>query len=164
MNKDNVPENFSISLVILDIIPVLFFALSSFFIAYKIHSKLFTFGALLCFCAGFCKVLWKFIVVVAKKNIRLLFVQLRFFMPLGFVFMIISIILFRNQIDWKLISNLIFSLPQIIFFPLGILGMIFMGIFAFTLDSKDLKSNWIEEITNGLSQIFIFLGIVFSAL
>lgn len=164
MNKDIVPENFSISLVILDFIPVLFFSLSTFLIAYKIHSKLFIFGSFLCFCAGFCKVLWKFIVVIAKKNIWPLYIQLRFFMPLGFVFMIISIILFRNQIDWKLVSNLIFSVPQIIFFALGILGMIFMGIFAFTLNGKDLKSNWLEEITNGLSQIFIFLGIVFSSL
>lgn len=164
MNKDIVPENFSISLVILDLIPVLFFSLSTFLIAYKIYSKLFIFGSILCFCAGFCKVLWKFIVVIAKKNIWSLYIQLRFFMPLGFVFMIISIILFRNQIDWKVVLNLIFSVPQIIFFFLGILGMIFMGIFAFTLNGKDLKSNWLEEITNGLSQIFIFLGVVFSSL
>lgn len=164
MNKDIVPENFSISLVILDLISVLFFSLSTFLIAYRIHSKLFIFGSILCFCAGFCKVLWKFIIGLAKKNIWSLYIQLRFFMPLGFVFMIISIILFRNQIDWKIVLNLIFSVPQIIFFFLGILGMIFMGIFAFTLDGKDLKSNWLEEITNGLSQIFIFLGIIFSSL
>lgn len=52
------------------------------------------------------------------------------------------------------------QMPSFIFHILGILGMIAMGISAFILDSKDPKSNWIEQINNSLSQFFIFLGVI----
>ena len=40
------------------------------------------------------------------------------------------------------------------------IGMVLMSIFAFTLDSSDPKSNWIEQITNGIAQAAIFVGII----
>ena len=163
MDKNIVPEDFNLALVFVDAIPVLFFALSTILIAARLKNFLFTAGAVLCFSAGFFKVLWKLIVVLHKKNVWLLFVQLRFLMPLGFLLMIFSIVgaSFRSQIVWQAVAKKIFLFPQIIFFALGILGMILMGVFAFTLDGKNLKSNWIEQITNGISQICIFLGILF---
>lgn len=162
MKKNIVPENFPVSLAVLDIIPVVLFSFSSFFVAFKIQSTLFSFGAFLCFMAGILKILWKFVVALAEKNVWSLYTQFRFFIPLGFTFMIASIFLFKNQIDWNIISNLIFSLPQIILFSLGFVGVIFLMIFTLILDDKEVKSNWILEITNLISQIFIFLGIIFS--
>ncbi len=82
-------------------------------------------------------------------------------MPLGFFLMILSFFIFRIPVTWLSVLKKILSLPQIIFFVPGLLGMILMGFFAFSLDGKNVKSNWIEQIVNGISQICIFLGILF---
>lgn len=50
--------------------------------------------------------------------------------------------------------------PQVILFVLGLIGMGLMGYFAKNLDSTDVKSNWIEQITNSLAQLFIFIGLL----
>lgn len=129
-------------------------------IAMVFSNPLFLIGAILCLFAGLCKVLWKIIVVLKKKNIWWMFLQMRICMPIGFLMMVLSIFLKRKEINFHFILKTILSFPSVIFFGLGLLGMTLMIIFAFTLDGSSLKSNWIEQLTNGIAQMFIFTGVL----
>ena len=160
ITKDTVPEDFTLSLALVDALPVLFFGGSMILTALLFKSRLFLAGALLCFWAGAAKVLWKIIVVKKKKNIWWLFLQMRIVMPIGFALMLLSVILNRKAIRFAAVLTAVTSFPSVIFFALGILGMVLMGVFASRLDSSDLRSNWIEQLTNTAAQAAIFAGIL----
>ena len=161
MTKDTIPENFTLSLALVDALPVLFFGGSMILTGLLFGKPLFLFGAALCFWAGAAKVLWKIIVVTRRKNIWWLFLQMRTVMPLGFVLMILAVILNRNVINLPVIFTAVTSFPSVIFFAVGVTGMVLMGIFAAKLDSADVRSNWIEQLTNTIAQAAIFTGILF---
>ena len=161
MTKDTIPKNFTLSLALVDALPVLFFGGSMILIVLLFGSPLFLIGAALCFWAGAAKVLWKIIVVTRRKNIWWLFLQMRTVMPLGFALMIFAVILNRNVINLPVIFTAVTSFPSVIFFAAGVTGMVLMGIFAAKLDSADVRSNWIEQLTNTIAQAAIFTGILF---
>ena len=161
MTKDTVPENFTLSLAIIDALPVLFFGGSILLIGLLFGSPLFLIGAALCFWAGAAKVLWKILVVTKKKNIWWMFLQMRIAMPVGFLLMILAVILIRGTIDLSAVFSAVVSLPSVIFFAAGAIGMVLMGVFAVKLDSADVRSNWIEQLTNTIAQAAIFTGILF---
>ena len=161
MTKDIVPENFTLSLAVVDALPVLFFGGSMILTGLLFGSPLFLIGAALCFWAGAAKVLWKIIVVTKKKNVWWMFLQMRIMMPLGFAMMILAVILNQSAIDLPAVFAAIVSLPSVIFFAVGLIGMVLMGAFAAKLDSADVRSNWIEQLTNTLAQAAIFTGILF---
>ena len=160
MTKDIIPEDFTLFLAFVDAIPVIFFGLSMIKIGMLFNSFLFLAGAILCFVGGAGKVLWKIIVVLYKKNIWFIFVQLRILLTAGFILMLLSLFIDYQKINLNSIIQKIVSFPSCIFFLLGLAGMILMFIFAKKLDSSDVKANWIEQLTNGISQICIFIGIV----
>ena len=160
MTKDIVPDDFTLSLAIVDALPVLFFAGSMILIGVIFANPLFLLGALLCFWAGAAKVIWKIIVATKRKNVWWLFLQMRIVMPIGFLLMIAAVLLNLNAIDINTVLSAILSLPSVIFFAIGVLGMVLMGVFAAKLDSSDIRSNWIEQITNALAQAAIFIGIM----
>lgn len=161
MTKNTIPENFTLSLAFVDALPVLFFGGSTILIGLLFGSPLFLTGAVLCFWAGAAKVLWKIIVVKKKKNIWWLFLQMRIVMPLGFALMIFTVIMNRSAVNLPAVFAAIVSLPSVIFFAIGVTGMVLMGVFAAKLDSADVRSNWIEQITNVLAQAAVFTGILF---
>ena len=160
MTKDIVPEGFTLSLALVDALPVLFFGGSMILIGILFESALFLLGALLCLWAGAAKVIWKIIVVTRKKNVWWLFMQMRIVMPVGFALMLLSIIIGWSKIDGAAVLTAVVSFPSVIFFAVGILGMVLMGVFASKLDSSSVRSNWIEQLTNGLAQAAIFIGIL----
>ena len=161
MTKDTIPENFTLSLALVDALPVLFFGGSMILIGLLFGSILFMVGAVLCFWAGAAKVLWKIIVVTKKKNIWWMFLQMRIVMPLGFVLMLFAVILNRSAIDLSSVFAAAISFPAVIFFVIGVIGMVLMGVFAAKLDSADVRSNWIEQLTNAIAQASVFTGILF---
>ena len=161
MAKDTVPENFTLSLAFVDALPVLFFGGSMILIGLLFGNPLFLVGAALCFWAGAAKVLWKIIVVTKKKNVWWMFLQMRIVMPVGFVLMILAVILNRNVIDLPAVFAAVISFPSVIFFTIGVIGLVLMGVFAARLDSADVRSNWIEQLTNAAAQVAIFTGILF---
>ena len=161
MAKDTVPENFTLSLAFVDALPVLFFGGSMILIGLLFGNPLFLVGAALCFWAGAAKVLWKIIVVTKKKNVWWMFLQMRIVMPVGFVLMILAVILNRNVIDLPAVFAAVISFPSVIFFTIGVIGLVLMGVFAARLDSADVRSNWIEQLTNAAAQAAIFTGILF---
>ena len=160
MTKDTIPENFTLSLALVDALPVLFFGGSMILIGLLFGSPLFMIGAALCFWAGAAKVLWKIIVAAKKKNVWWMFLQMRIVMPIGFALMIFSVILNRNAIDLSAVLAAVVSFPSVLFFAVGLIGMLLMGVFAAKLDSADVRSNWIEQLTNAVVQAAIFVGIL----
>lgn len=156
--KDVVPDDFTLSLALVDAIPVFFFGLNCVVLGKLCNNLWFIIGAILCLWAGSAKVLWKFIVVLYKRNIWFLFIQMRIIMPIGFLMMLIST--FLSHISFESFIKGFTSIPSVYFFGLGIFGMILMLIFAFMLNNKSLKANWIEQLTNGISQICIFIGLL----
>lgn len=160
VTKDTVPTDFSLSLALFDGLPVLFFAGSMIVISFLFSSKLFLVGSLLCLFAGLSKVIWKIIVVLKKKNIWFLFIQMRITMPIGLLLMVISVITNKNNVNYGLIKNSILSLPSLIFFIIGVAGMIMMLVFGFVLDGSKKKNNWIEQITNAVAQLSFFIGLL----
>ena len=161
MTKDTIPEDFTLSLAVVDAFPVLFFGGSMILIGMLFGSILFMTGAVLCFWAGAAKVLWKIIVVTKKKNIWWMFLQMRIVMPAGFALMLFAVVLNRSAIDLPAVFAAVLSLPSVIFFAIGLIGMVLMGVFAAKLDSSDVRSNWIEQLTNAIAQAAIFTGILF---
>lgn len=160
MTKDVVPEGFTLSLALVDALPVLFFCASMMVIGRFFSGSLFLIGAVLCFLAGTAKVLWKVIVVLKKKNIWFLFLQMRILMPIGFGMMLISLILHRSEISIAGMGAAFMRLPSCFFFLIGLLGMVLMMVFAVKLDSSDVKANWIEQLTNGIAQAAFFIGLL----
>lgn len=160
MTRDTIPEDFTLSLALIDALPVLFFGGSIILIGLMFKNALFLIGALLCFWTGAAKVIWKIIVVTKKKNIWWLFMQMRIVMPFGFALMIIAVILSRSTINLSAVLAAAVSMPSVIFFAIGIIGMTLMGIFAAKLDSSSLRSNWIEQLTNAAAQASVFTGIL----
>lgn len=160
MDKNVVPKDFSLSLAIVDFIPTLFFFGSMILITQKFNSLLFLVGTLLIAFAGLAKAIWKIIVVLKDKNVWFLFIQMRTTMPIGFLLVIISLIINRSVVDFKLILNSMLSFPSIIFFILGIALMILMLIFGFMLDGSKSKNNWIEQATNIIAQACFFIGLL----
>lgn len=160
MTREIVPEGFTLSLALIDALPVLFFCASMMVISRFFSSSLFLIGAMLCFLAGAAKVLWKLIVVWRKKNIWFLFLQMRILMPIGFVLMLISLFVNRSAISLAGMGAAFLRMPSLIFFLIGIAGMVLMAVFAVKLDSSNAKANWIEQLTNGIAQVAFFVGLL----
>lgn len=160
INKDTVPENFTVSLALIDAIPVLFFGASMMVISFMFDSLLFLIGAVVCTVSGAIKVLWKIVVALKKKNIWWMFLQMRIAMPLGFVMIIASLFVNRANVSISGIVHTIIAFPSVIFFSIGLIGMLMMIVFSFVLDSTDVKANWTEQLINGMAQISIFIGLL----
>ncbi|MCQ2526512.1 MAG: hypothetical protein MJ130_07075, partial [Lachnospiraceae bacterium] len=106
------------------------------------------------------KVLWKIVVALKKKNIWWMFLQMRIAMPLGFVMIIASLFVNRANVSISGIVHTIIAFPSVIFFSIGLIGMLMMIVFSFVLDSTDVKANWTEQLINGMAQISIFIGLL----
>lgn len=158
------PEDFTLKLAAVDAIPVIFFGGSMIVISTIFKSPLFLLGALMCLFAGAAKVLWKIIVVLKKKNIWWLFLQMRILMPIGMAVMIAAAVINKSKVDFHSFFLKALSFPPVIFFIAGIIGMAMMMIFAFKLDSSDVKSNWIEQLTNGIAQGCFFAGLLLTVI
>lgn len=160
ITKHTIPEDFSLSLALFDLLPVLLFGGSVILIGILYRSPLFLIGAVLVLWAGIAKVLWKIIAASKKKNIWWLFMQMRIAMPIGFVLILLSLFFSPNPPDLTVILSAVTAFPPVLFFLFGLLAMILMGVFSVKLDSGDVRSNWIEEITNTLAQLSIFTGVL----
>ena len=158
MSKDIVPEGFTLSLVIVDFIPVFFFIIAITIFSLKTYiNYLVLIGGYICFFTGIIKVVWKLVVVLKKENVWWMFVQMRIAMPIGFTILIIGFV-----IGWKYFSFYIYnsSFYFRIFISLWIIGLSLMGLFAMTLDSSDPIANWMEQITNCISEAFLCIAII----
>ena len=75
--------------------------------------------------------------------------------------MIVSFAVGFGSVDFPTIFHRAILFPQIVFFIIGLTGMALMCSFVVLLDSSDLRANWVEQITNSISQISFFVGLLF---
>lgn len=160
ITKDTVPEGFSVVMALVDLIPVVFFGLSAVRVGRLFQSALFVTGALICLLSGVVKVLWKLIAAVSRRNIWPMFVQMRIFMPVGFLLLLAALIAGRAKLRSAAILAGICGFPAYVFFALGALGMVCMCVFARRLDSNAPRANWLEQGVNALAQICIYIGLL----
>ena len=156
-------------LALVDAIPVLFFGIAAIMLGViaaimlgvKIHNAIFFVGALLCFLAGFGKVLWKFLIATTGKDVELLGMQLRYVMPAGFLLMIIGAFTADRSVVKNLINGAL-KMPSLLFFIIAVAALTGMVICARKFDRHDVRrGNWIEQGINIIAQGCVLLGVWF---
>ena len=156
-------EGFTVALALVDAIPVLSFGISMVIIASRFDSPLFMIGATLSVLAGCCKVAWKLVLGIAKKDLRWLNKP---FLPMqitGFGFILGSLITSLNKISWGGVLASVLSFPSILFFIAWIGLMFFMGWYRKNkFKNDDAHSNWTAQIVNAVGQTCLLLGILFA--
>lgn len=156
-------EGFTLALALVDAIPVLSFGVSMVIIAGRFNSPLFMIGAALSVLAGCCKVAWKLILGIWKKDLRWLnkpFVPMQ---ATGFLLMLISFVIGFGKINWPAVGAAIISLPSLLFFIAWIGLMGFMGWFRKNkFKNDDARSNWTAQIVNAIGQTCLLLAILFA--
>lgn len=156
-------EGFTLGLALVDAIPVLSFGISMVIIASRFDSPLFMIGATLSVLAGCCKVAWKLVLGIRKKDLRWLNKP---FLPMqitGFGFIIGSLVTSLGKINWAGVLAAVFSFPSILFFLAWIGLMCFMGWYRkHKFQRNDAHSNWTAQIINAVGQTCLLLGILFA--
>ena len=156
-------EGFTVGLALVDAIPVLSFGISMLIIAGRFDSPTFIIGAVLSVLAGCCKVAWKLILGIARKDLKWLnkpFVPMQ---ATGFLLMVISFVLGFRRISWSGVLAAVTGMPSLLFFLswIGLMG--FMGWFRkHKFRHDDAASNWTAQIINAIGQTCLLLGILFA--
>ena len=156
-------EGFTIGLALVDAIPVLSFGISMVIIASRFPSPLFMIGAILSVLGGCCKVVWKLVLGIWKKDLRWINKPFVPMMAGGFLLLIVSVIVGFGKIHWAGVGAAILSFPSILFFVAWIGLMGFMGWFRkHKFRNDDARSNWTAQIINAIGQTCLLLGILFA--
>lgn len=156
-------EGFTLGLALVDAIPVLSFGISMVIIAGRFDSPLFMMGAILAVLGGCCKVAWKLVLGVAKKDLRWLNKPFVPMMAGGFLLLLVSVLLNITKICWTNVGAAMIGFPSIVFFLawMGLMG--FMGWFRkHKFQNDDAKTNWTAQIINAIGQTCLLLGILFA--
>lgn len=155
-------EGFTLSLALVDSIPVLFFGASMIMVAARFNNPLFIIGAVLSTLAGCLKVLWKLILGIWKKDVRWLNKP---FVPMqvsGFMLMLISFVIGFGKINWRDLLSTVTGFPSIFFFALWIAMMGTMGWYRKNKFDNSAKANWTAQLINCVGQGALFLAILFA--
>ena len=154
-------EGFTLGLALVDAIPVLSFGISMVIIAGRFDSPLFMIGAVLSVLGGCCKVAWKLVLGITKKDLRWINKPFVPMMATGFLMMVVSFIIGFRKIHWAGVLAAVTGLPSLLFFMAWIGLMCFMGWYRKNRFSRDdAKSNWTAQIVNALGQTCLLLGIL----
>lgn len=167
MNKEkknqttpSVPEGFTLSMALVDCLPVLFFSISAAILAMHFDSSLFRAGVLMVILAGALKAGWKFAIALLHRDVRFLSRQMRYLMPVGFLLAVLALFVDRPRWSFAAVIRHMTNVPALLFLLIGIAGMGLMMWFAKSQDRRDAKANWKEQITNSIAQFCIMLGIL----
>lgn len=156
-------EGFTVGMALVDAIPVLSFGISMVIIASRFDSPLFMIGAALSVLAGGCKVAWKLVLGIAKKDLKWLnkpFVPMQ---ATGFLLMLVSFVLGFGRISWSGVVSAVTGMPSGLFFLAWIALMFTMSWYRKHKFSRtDAHSNWTAQIINAVGQTCLLLGILFA--
>ena len=154
-------EGFTVGLALFDALPVLFFGASIILLASRFNSPLFIIGAVLATLAGCCKVAWKLILGLKKKDVRWLNKGFLPLMGAGWILILLSLIFIRHSvIDTSWAKGLI-AMPSVLFLALWVIMMLVMVWYKKTrFKNDDAKKNWTAQIVNCIGQAFLFLAIL----
>lgn len=150
---------FTVKLAAVDTLPVLFFSIAVAVLGQKLQSVVFLAGAIICIIAGAGKVLWKFLIALAGKDIMFLGAQLRYLMPVGFLLIVIGIVTADHIVVLNLAEKAL-SMPSLVFFIIAVVGISGMIICAGKFDRHDVRGNWIEQMINAVAQASIMIGVL----
>ena len=157
-------EGFTVGLALVDAIPVLSFGISMLIIAGRFDSATFLTGAVLSILGGCCKVAWKLVLGIRKKDIRWLNKMFGPMMGVGFGYLIGSLIGGFRKINWTGVLASVCSFPSVLFFVAWIGLMGFMGWYRKNkFKNDDAHSNWTAQIVNAVGQTCLLLGILFAS-
>ncbi len=156
-------EGFTVALALVDAIPVLLFGGSMLLVAMKFNSPLFIIGAAISTLAGCCKVAWKLVLGIWKKDLRWLnkpFVPMQ---ATGFLLMLISFVIGMGRIHWAGVWSAVSSLPSCLLFALWLVMMGAMVWYKKNRFQNDSASkNWTAQIINCVGQAVLLLAILFA--
>ena len=155
MNRDTIPVDYTLGLALFDAVPVLLFGLASRILARMTVSVLVMLGGVVCFVSGMLKVVWKFLVVLRRKNVWPLFVQMRIGMPAGFAVILAGLfagLLKKDRRERSAIGKAMLQPAPILFLLLSAAGMAAMIVCGKKLDPAQAKANWIEQGCNTAAQ------------
>ncbi len=153
-------EGFTFGLALLDAVPVVAFGIDMVLLAKPLQSKLFLVGAIFSILAGTCMVVYKLILAGAGKEVPVLKRMMPIGMTLGWVLMIAAAVIKRKSISFPAIWADVSSMPACIFFILGIAFFAaFIIYFKTKFNADSARDNWIEEILNAGTQVFILIGV-----
>ena len=156
-------EGFTIGLALVDAIPVLSFGISMVIIASRFPSPLFMVGAILSVLGGCCKVAWKLVLGIAKKDLRWLNKPFVPMMASGFLLLLVSLVVGFGKINWADVGRSIIGFPSLLFFIAWMGLMCFMGWYRKNkFQNDDAHSNWTAQIVNAVGQTCLLLGILFA--
>ncbi len=155
--KDEYDE-YTLGLALLDLIPVLLFLLSGLVMYSMYKSPVLLAGVLASFTGGFCKAIWKLIIVIRKKDCSGLTRAFRILLPSGFALMILSVPAGGKAAFAGLWRSLT-MMPAAILFAAGFALMCLMGYLGSHMDSS-AGSNRTEELVNTLAQLAVLAGVI----
>ena len=72
VRSDSIPEGFTLSMALMDCLPVAFFCVGAGVLATRFDSTLFHVGVALVVLAGSLKVCWKLVLSLARRDVRFL--------------------------------------------------------------------------------------------
>lgn len=160
-NEENiVPEGFTISMAVFDMLPVLCFFGTLITIYTDFKSVLFLVGSLLVFLGGFGKASWKLVIALFHKNVYFLNRQMHYTMPAGWVIILVSLFIDRKKADFAGFFKGLITFPSIIFVIIAAAAIAMMVHFARHADQYNAKSNWKEQITNLIAQGAVWLAVL----
>ncbi len=152
---------FTVAMALVDTVPVLLFGTGVLLVASRFGHPLFILGAVISTLAGCCKVAWKLILGIWKKDLKWLnkpFVPMQ---ATGFLLILISFALSVIRIPWALVLDSVFGFPAVVFFAGWIALMGFMGWFRkHKFQNDDARANWIAQLVNCAGQACLLLGIL----
>ena len=156
-------EGFTVALALVDAVPVLSFGVSMLIIASRFDSPIFLIGAVLSVLGGCCKVTWKLVLGISKKDLRWLNKPFAPLMAGGFLLIAVSVILGFGRIRWAAVGAAVLGMPSVLFFLAWIGLMFFMGWYRKNrFKNEDTHSNWTAQIINAVGQTCLLLGILFA--
>ncbi len=153
-------EGFTLTLALVDAIPVLLFGGSILLVAGRFGSPCFLIGGLLSTLAGCCKVAWKLILGIWKKDVKWLnkpFVPMQ---AAGFLLILASLAVDFGKISWAALGAAVIRFPAALFFLIWLFVMGAMGWYRKNRFDGSARANWTAQILNCAGQGALFLGVL----
>ena len=155
-------EGFTLSLALLDYVPVAAFGAAVVLAGGAMNNPLFIIGAAISFLAGLMKATWKLIIGVWKKDIKFMN---KAFLPMqgtGWLIMLPAAIFSLFKAGPAKALSAVCGIPQLIFF---ILWFAMTGLMVWYKKNRfvreDARCNWTAEIINSVAQCSLLIGVIF---
>lgn len=157
-NRTDIPEGFTLSLALVDAVPVALFCASAAVFGTQVGSPLFVAGSVVAFLGGAGKVAWKLLIALAHRNVPILSRQMRIVMPVGFLLMVAGAATRWGEAAAVLAR--LAQMPSLALVLAWLACMCAMGHFAGHRNQASARDNWVEQLTNALGQACLLAALL----